>query len=64
MKLVFTKVTKQLPHGRTWPFPSSIGGNNEAEKPCCIGNAQGSKEREPSAPAQSWTPSKEYRYGD
>ena len=55
MKLVLTKV---LPHGRTWPFPSSIGGADETE------NAQGSKEREPSSPAQSWQPPKEYRYGD
>ncbi len=62
------KVTKQLPHGRTWPFPTSIGGTNEAEKLCSIGNAQGSKEREPSSQGQkanaSWQPPKEYRYGD
>ena len=64
MKLVLNKVTKQLPHGRTWPFPSSIGGADETEKPCSTGNAQGSKEREPSSPEQSWQPPKEYRYGD
>ena len=64
MKLVLTKVTKQLPHGRTWPFPSSIGGNNEAEKLCSTGNAQSPKEREPSSQGQTWQPPKEYRYGD
>lgn len=68
MNLVFTKVTKQLPNGRTWPFPTSVGGNNEAEKSCSISNAQGSKEREPSSQEQkdnaSWTPPKGFRYGD
>lgn len=68
MKLVLTKVTKQLPHGRTWPFPVSVGGDNETEKPCNTGYDQSPKEREPSSPEQkanaSWTLPKEYRYGD
>lgn len=59
------KVTKQLPQGRTWPFPSSVGGNYETEKPCSISNAQSTQEREPFTQKQTqWQPPEGYRYGD
>ncbi len=61
------KVTKQLPHGRTWPFPTSVG-KHETEKPCSISNAPSPQERKLGSQEQkaneSWVPPKGYRYGD